>query len=345
MPIVQAPMAGGLNTPVLASTVSNNGGVGSFGFAYSQPKTIDKDLEITKRLTKGPINCNFFVFQPVSLPPKGIQFDAIQALKALPILDGTEINFPVEPFYPNIDDQLEVIWKHRPEILTFHFGLPEKEVFEKALSMGISVGVTATNISEAMAIKEAGAAFIVAQGIEAGGHRGNFAANEADEELPLLVLLKRLSTEVEIPLVAAGGVMNGSDVGECIEKGAIAAQLGTAFLCCDEAGTGKTYRRFLLNESSRGTRFTKAFSGRLARGIDNLFIKLMEQKEILPFPVQNMLTSSLRKIAVDIDEGEYQSLWAGSAFEKIRALPASELMEALRFELDLYNDSPKRQNG
>ena len=338
-------MAGGLNTPDLASSVSNSGGVGSFGFSYSKPEAIDKDLEKTKSLTKGPINCNFFVFQPVSLPSKAIQSEAIQALKALPILEGVEINFPAEPFYPDIDDQIEVIWEHRPEILTFHFGLPKKEIFEKALSMGISVGVTATNLSDAMAIKEAGADFIVAQGIEAGGHRGNFAENDFDEELPLLVLLQKLSTEIELPLVAAGGVMNGSDVGSCIEKGAIAAQLGTAFLCCDEAGTGKTYRRFLMNESGRGTKFTKAFSGRRARGIDNLFIKLMEQKEILPFPIQNTLTSSLRKIATDIDEGEYQSLWAGSAFEKIRALPAAELMKALSFELNLYNDSPKVQNS
>ena len=334
-------MAGGPNTPELASAVANNGGVGSLGFSYSKPEVIDENLTATKKLTKGPINCNFFVFQPITLPPQELLSDAIEALKALPITDGIEISAPIEPFYPDLDRQLEVIWQHRPEILTFHFGLPRREILEKASALGISVGVTATNLDEANSIQEVGANFIVAQGIEAGGHRGTFEENQEDEELSLSDLLKSLAGEIEIPLVAAGGVMNGADVAACIKKGAIAAQLGTAFLCCDEAGTSETYRWFLLNESERGTKFTRSFSGRRARGIDNLFMKLMENKAILPFPAQNMMTSIVRKLASDRGEGEYQSMWAGSAFEKIRGLPAAKLMEDLGSELDLFRSKTK----
>ena len=198
-------MAGGLNTPELASAVSNNGGVGSFGFAYSKPEVVDEYLAATKKLTKGPINCNFFVFQPVTLPSLELQSEAIEALRALPITDSIEINIPAEPFYPNLDDQLDVIWKHRPEILTFHFGLPRREILEKARALGIFVGVTATNLDEATAIQEVGADFIVAQGIEAGGHRGTFDENQGDDELCLSDLLESLSGEIEIPLVALRG--------------------------------------------------------------------------------------------------------------------------------------------
>ena len=331
---MQAPMAGGLNTPDLASAVCESGGVGSFGFSYSSPEIIDQTLTITKTTTRGPLNANFFDFQPFATPSQQEQVEAVEALNELPLMDGLDIVLPTERFFPDQESQLEVIWSHRPEILSFHFGLPQPEVIDKASALGISIGITATNLNEALLIQRAGASFIVAQGIEAGGHRGCFVDDDSDDELPLLDLLDSIVSEIEIPLVAAGGVMDGFDLADCLEKGATAAQLGTAFLCCDEAGTGSTYRKFLLKESHRSTRFTRAFSGRTARGINNLFIELMENKATLPFPIQNTLTSMLRKVATQSDEGEYQSLWAGSGYAKIRELPVRKLIQEIEMEID-----------
>ena len=146
-------MAGGLNTPDLASAVSESGGVGSFGFSYSSPETIDQTLAVTKTKTSGPLNANFFVFQPFAIPSKQEQVDAVEVLNKLSVMDGLEVVFPTEPFFPDLESQLEVIWSHRPEILSFHFGLPQPEVIEKASALGISIGITATNLNEALVIE------------------------------------------------------------------------------------------------------------------------------------------------------------------------------------------------
>lgn len=333
LPIIQAPMAGGINTPSLAAAVANAGGVGSFGFAYSHPQKISEDLIATKALTDGPINANFFIFQPVALPSELIQEQAIDALKNLPGSGKYVVKLPEAPFFPKLEEQLEPIWQHRPAILTFHFGIPPLSVINKAHELGIVVGVTATSLGEAAAIHDAGADFIVAQGVEAGGHRGIFEPGTHDGLLSTLDLIQVLKPICKLPLVAAGGLMQGQDIKKVLESGAVAAQLGTAFLCCDEAGTSAQHRHYLLHEQQRETMFTQAFSGRLARGIKNQFMELMEGKTTLPFPLQNTLTTPLRQFAVSNQDGEYQSLWSGSGFSKIRPISALELMMALKEEL------------
>ena len=338
LPIIQAPMAGGISSPGLASAVSNFGGVGSFGFAYSTPEEINSTLNITRKLTKGPINTNFFVFDSVNLPPMVSQTEALNAIKSLPIAKNLIIDLPDKPYLPDLELQLEPLWLHKPQILTFHMGIPPRDVIDRAKGLGILVGVTATSLYEAGLIEKAGAGFIIAQGIEAGGHRGKFSDNLPDEEASLAHLVEGLSEHVKIPVVASGGLMSGEDVGKMLECGAAAAQMGTAFLCCDEAGTSATYRRFLLNEKDRQTRLTTSFSGRRARGISNLFMELMENKITLPFPVQNTITADIRKRAESIGDGEYLSLWAGTSFEKIRALSAIELMQEIEKELKSFTE-------
>ena len=145
IPVIQAPMAGGINNPRLASEVSNAGGVGSFGFSYSTPQKISEDLAATKALTNGPINANFFVFSPVDLPAQAIQEKAIQAIKNLPIESDYSVSIPQAPFYPDIEEQLNPVWKHCPAILTFHFGIPSLSIIEKAHSLGIAIGITASS--------------------------------------------------------------------------------------------------------------------------------------------------------------------------------------------------------
>lgn len=332
-PIIQAPMAGGINNPKLASEVANAGGVGSFGFAYSTPQKISEDLVATRALTKGPINANFFVFSTLDLPAQAIQAQAIEALRNLPIVGDYSVSIPQAPFYPDVEEQLNPVWEHCPEIVTFHFGIPPLRAIEKAHSLGIVVGITATSVEEAIAIEKAGADFIVAQGIEAGGHRGIFDPNGADEKLTAINLTKKLIKCCSIPIVCAGAIMDGADIANALKAGAVAAQLGTAFLCCDESGASPAHKDYLLNQQSRGSVFTKGFSGRLARGIENEFIRLMKDKAILPFPIQNTMTASLRQLAGKTNNGEYQSLWAGQGYARTRNLSAKDLMLALKKEL------------
>ena len=326
-------MAGGITTPQLVAAVANNGGVGSFGFAYSAPEKIHADLVMAQSLTGGPINANFFVFSPVCLPSEQRQANCLQALRSLGVDPVQSLTIPVEPFYPDLMEQLEPIWKARPAILSFHFGLPPEGIIEKAHALGIAVGISATSLAEALAIESANANFIIAQGIEAGGHRGQFDVQAKDEMLSTLGLTAQLVKHCRIPIVAAGGIMNGADIQGALLKGAQAAQLGTAFLCCDESGTPSSYRHYLMHKQDRPTTLTKAFSGRLARGIENTFTRSMQDQVTLPFPIQNSLTGPLRQWASTQQDAEYQSLWAGIAFAQIRSMPASTLLEQLRNEI------------
>jgi nitronate monooxygenase len=335
LPVIQAPMAGGITTPPLVAAVANHGGVGSFGFAYSSPEKIQADLAAAKALTSGPINANFFIFNPVCLPSESIQVGAIEALRHLDLSDGQELAIPAAPFYPNLMDQLEPVWSARPAILSFHFGLPPDGVITQAHELGMSVGVTATSLTEALAIQGADADFIIAQGIEAGGHRGQFDWQAHDEALSTLELTTLLLKNCRIPIVAAGGIMNGSDIQALLTKGAIAAQLGTAFLCCNESGAAPSYQHHLLTQQDRPTVMTKAFSGRYARGIENTFTRTMQEQTTLPFPLQNTLTGPLRQWAGAQHDAEYQSLWAGTAYAHIRSMSTGALMQQLRNEIEV----------
>jgi nitronate monooxygenase len=335
LPIIQAPMAGGITTPQLVAAVANQGGVGSFGFAYSTPEKIHADLVAAQSLTSGPINANFFIFGPVRLPSDQMQKNAMQALRSLDVDGVQSLTIPAEPFYPNLMEQLEPIWNARPAILSFHFGLPPIGVIEKAHALGIAVGISATSLEEALAIESAHADFIVAQGIEAGGHRGQFDLQAKDEALSTLALTAQLAKHCHTPIVAAGGIMNGAQIQNALAKGAQAAQLGTAFLCCDESGTPPSYRDYLLHKQDRPTTLTKAFSGRLARGLENTFTRTMQAKTTLPFPIQNTLTGPLRQWAVAQNNAEYQSLWAGKAYEQVRSMSTKDLMQQLRNEIEV----------
>lgn len=341
LPIWQAPMAGGFNTPALAAAVIRSGGVGGFGFAYSTPEQIDSTLAAVAEVEGGPVNANFFIFDPIHTPPSAEEHKAAaDSLSRLPFCqehpDGIRpLEPPAAPYFPDLDRQLEAVWKHRPAILSFHFGIPRPHVVEQAHSLGITVGVTATNAEEATAVEAAGVDFVVAQSREAGGHQGTFSPRPTSPALALDSLLPQVVKSVSVPVVAAGGLMSGADVARARRMGAAAAQLGTAFLCCDEAGTSGVHRQYLLHEQGRKTALTAGFSGRMARGIENEFITEMAKDEssTLPFPLQNTLTKRLRQEAGRRQSGEYQSLWAGVNFPAVRAAPAKELMEQLAEEL------------
>ena len=328
-PLIQAPMAGGPNTPEMISATANLGAVGSFGFAYSRIEKIRHDLIAAKEKisdnSKGAMNANFFVFNEVSKPEPASIEAAKQSLRQT---SNGEVDFedPAPPYFPDLSKQLEPVWELRPEILTFHFGIPDESIIGKAQSLGISVGITATSIDEARQIEQAGANFVVAQGTEAGGHRGIFDPRNHDDKLTCFELIKSLST-IKLPLVAAGGIMNASQVKEALALGASAVQMGTAFLTTDESGASNAHKRYLLHETRRTTEVTTAFSGRPARGINNRFIETMKDQSVLAFPIQNSLTGKMRAAALANDDGENQSLWAGSNFADCRQETIAELVK------------------
>ena len=329
-PIIQAPMAGGISTPEFVAAAANAGIIGSFGFAYSTADKIDVDLRAGRALTSGPINANFFVFGPVAAPSASEFDQAVTALRELPLAATLEFASVTAPYYPPLADQLAPIWDHKPELITFHFGIPDQAIIARAQSLGILVGVTATSLAEGHQIAAAGADFIVAQGIEAGGHRGTFEAEaDGDEQLTTATVTAQLSAGLKIEIVSAGGVMTAADIATMRRHGATAVQMGTAFLCCDEAGTDPVYRDYLLNKQDRETVLTRGFSGRWARSIETEFTAKMRGQPVLPFPIQNTVTGGLRKHSVASGTGECFSLWAGTGFAKVQALPMATMVKML----------------
>lgn len=336
VPVIAAPMAGGINNPEMVAAVIKSGGIGSFGFAYSSPQKIEEDLIATMNLCGGDsssINANFFIFQKLTVPSQGDINRAQTVLKNLPGIKTINIPVPTVPFYPELDEQLEPIWQIKPKYLTFHFGLPKQSIIKKAHELGILVGVTATSEDEAKQIEHAGADFIVAQGIEAGGHRGIFDIDGGDERLPAKDLLLRLKPSIKLPIVVAGGIMTPQDVKIAIEAGANAVQMGSAFVTLKESSASPAHKRYLLSEHARGVAFTKGFSGRWAQGINNSFMVEMSGQFVMPFPLQNTMTSSIRQEAVKLDDGEYQSLWCGSRYSLCMDMSVHEFMAAIEKEL------------
>ena len=333
LPIIQAPMAGGVTTASLVGAVSEAGGIGSFGFAYSPATEIKKQLQNVREITKNPINANFFVFPKIN-KNENIEFQkAVRSLKDLPINFDIE-NDPIKPPYnPSLEAQLEPIWKEKPEVLTFHFGVPDGQIITQAKSLGITVGVTVTNIRNAELAFRAGIDFFIAQGSEAGGHLGYFQDADFETKMTSLKLLGLLKQKFSVPIISAGGIMDGCDIRKHLKSGAAGVQMGTAFLCCHEAGTSTTYKNYILEKKKRPTEFTKGFSGRWARSIQNEFTIHMKGKHILPFPIQNTLTSKLRTVANANKNGEYLSLWAGKEFARARALSVSDLLHELSLEM------------
>lgn len=341
VPVIAAPMAGGPSTPQLAAAVANAGGIGGLGFAYSTPQKIADDLAAVAGLTtkSDAILANFFVLEEPQLPDANTQQAALDALRSLPIANDVRLAMPEPPFIPSLAAQLQAVWDspHRPAIVTFHFGIPPAEHIARAKECGMLIGMTATSADEAQRVAAAGADFIVAQGFEAGGHNGIFDRTAERDTLPLDKLLPEV-LKVCLPVVAAGGIMDGAAIRRVIQAGAVAAQMGTAFLACPESGASPAYKRYLLTCRDAGTVVTRAFSGRRARAVNNEFTTRMHAKSTLPFPIQNTVTQPIRAKAQKLNEAAYQSLYAGVNYSACRQLSAGELVHALQRE---YNETAR----
>jgi nitronate monooxygenase len=330
-PIVQAPMAGGPDTPALAAAVSRAGGLGSLGCAYLTADRIEAVAAEVKSRTDRPFALNLFVRadQP---------FDAAAAARVSPVLDEVRRELGLAPPNPSsrpIDSyaaQLAAVIRVRPAVFSFTFGMPGPEELEAVRRAGIFTVGTATTLEEAEALDRLGVDAICAQGAEAGGHRGTFLGRFEDALVGTMALVRQIVRRVQVPVLAAGGIMDGAGIRAALALGAAGVQLGTAFLDCPEAGTAPAHRRALSSEAGRVTSITRAFSGRPARGIRNRFVELFERVEPAAFPQQQQLTADVRAAAASAGRVDLMQMWAGQGASLIRPMPAAELVETLATE-------------
>jgi nitronate monooxygenase len=334
-PIVQAPMAGGASTVELVASVCEAGALGFLGCAYSSPEAIREMAAAVRARTRRPFGVNLFA----PLPPPAATVDFSRALSALANAHA-ELGLapPSAPSATGIpfEGQLEAILATGASTFSFTFGLLPPDVITEVKNHGMLVAGTATTVHEALAMEASGVDAIVAQGSEAGAHRGTFAASFEESMIGTIALVPQIVDRVGIPVIASGGIMDGRGVAAALALGADAAQLGTAFLTCTEAGIPDAHKRAILDAAEHQTRVTRAFSGRPARGIVNRLMDDLERDPgaILPFPLQNALTRTVRTAAAEQDRAEYLSLWAGQGISLARRLPAAELVERIAAETD-----------
>jgi nitronate monooxygenase len=336
-PIIQAPMAG-VSTPALAAAVSNAGGLGSLGVGAMKADGARKVIKETRALTAKPFNINVFCHSPATadeaverqwlnwLTPQFKEYGATPPES----LSEIYTSFLADPA------MLEVFLEEKPAIVSFHFGLPSAEVIAALRKAGIKLLACATNLEEAAQIAAADVDAIVAQGIEAGGHRGAFDPHARDDQLGTFALTRLLVKEFRLPVIAAGGIMDGAGIAAALALGAQAAQLGTAFVACAETSIDEGYRRAILGESARHTTFTAAISGRVARSMVNKFTELgsvAKSPQAPMYPIAYDAGKALHAAAKAKGEFGYGAQWAGQAAALARSLPATELFAQLESEL------------
>ncbi|KAB7704786.1 nitronate monooxygenase [Bacillus aerolatus] len=312
LPVWQAPMAG-ISTPELTAAASNAGVLGNIGAGYLSGEQTEEFVQRVKRLTKAPFGINLFVPEKVQADLKQVE-TAHQLLAPYRRELGMEEDESGMPAAPSaFNEQLTIVLQEKVKVCSFTFGLPPEEVIEQLKANGTVTVGTATTVDEAIACERAGIDAVVVQGSEAGGHRGAF--QQPESMIGLMSLLPQAVQEVSIPVIAAGGVMNGKGVAAALCLGASAAQLGTAFLVTEESGAHPLHKEAILSANEKDIVLTKAFSGKTARGVSNRFIKEMQKREhaLLPYPLQHVLTSGIRKQAGRLDEKEFMSLWSGQS--------------------------------
>jgi len=323
-------MAGGPSTPELAAAVSNAGGLGSLAGGYSPPAIIREQIRATRALTTRPFQVNLFVPEPPRSAPSHEEIERAQRAVA-PFRAEVGLAEPGTPGpFPPFAEQLRVVLEERVPVFSFTFGaLPAEDV--QALSRaGLVVLGTATTVREARALEAAGVHAIVAQGGDAGAHRGTFLGPPEHGLTGTLALVPQLADAVALPIVAAGGIMDGRGIAAALALGARGVQLGTAFVPSPESGASRAHKDALLARADDDrTTLTRAFSGKPARALRNRFIEEMEGAPVLPFPLQNAMTADLRREAAKAGKSDLLSLWAGQGAPLVRTRPAGELVRDL----------------
>lgn len=337
-PIVQAPLAGGGDTPELVAAVCNAGALGFIGAAYLDPRQILEAARAVRAKTSRPFGINLFAPLPAGEAPA----DPERALSRLaPYFAELGLPAPSLPakVHNNFADQFASVLESGAAVFSFTFGLLPSDAIANLHERGFFVAGTATTVDEAVGLETAGVDAIVTQGSEAGGHRGTFSGDFEKGMVGTISLVPQVVDAVGVPVIASGGIMDGRGIAAALALGASAVQLGTAFLTCQESGIPECYREAILHTHEDQTRVTRAFSGRPARGIVNRFMNEVERgardkDAILPFPLQNAATRPLRSAAAKSGRAEFLSLWAGQGVRLARRQSAAELIERLARETE-----------
>jgi nitronate monooxygenase len=336
-PVIQAPLAGGGDTPQLVAAVGEAGALGFIGAAYLTPQQILDVSRAVRGLTARPFGVSLFAPQPAPAGPK----DPRPALERVaPFYAELELPPPQAPTLAvdSFAEQLAAALESGAAAFSFTFGILPASAVDAIKARGMFLFGTATTVDEAVALERAGVDAVVTQGAEAGGHRGSFAAEFEAGMVGTISLVPQVVDAVRVPVAASGGIMDGRGIAAALAFGADAVQMGTAFLTCDEAGIPDAYKEAILNAREHETRLTRAFSGRPARGIVNRFMTEIERSgdsdAILPFPLQNALTRPLRSAAAKRGRAEFLSLWAGQGVGLARRQSAAQLIARLAGEAD-----------
>lgn len=326
-PIIQAPMAGA-DSPALAAAVSEAGGLGTMGTTYLPVEKMAEAAETVRSRTNRSFGINLFVPLPVPDMPADAASE-VERMAAYHRDLGLEAPSLPEGLQDPFEARFPVALGSGAKVFSFTFGIVPPEAMAAARQRGMVIMGTATTVAEAVALDRAGVDAIVAQGAEAGGHRGTFAGPVEASLVGTMALVPQVVDAVGVPVVASGGIMDGRGIAAALALGASAVQMGTAFLTCDEAGVVPAYRDALLAANETDTALTSAFSGRMARGVRNRFLSEMADHDPLPFPIQNALTRPMRAASAAAGNAEFLSLWAGQGVPMARRLSARELMAQL----------------
>ena len=338
LPIVQGPFGGGLSSVALVAAVSEAGGLGSFGVHHLDAAGIEATAAAIRGQTGRPFALNLWIpLERETTGPLGAAAFEQNRQRLKPYFDELELALPELPgqFWPDYDRQVEAVLAARPAVFSFVYGIPAADVLRRCRELGILTLGAATTVREAMALEAAGVDLIVATGFEAGGHRVSFLAPAEESLTGSFALIPQVVDAVSVPVVAAGGIADGRGIAAAFALGAQAVQIGTAFLACAESNAGDLHRGKLFSPDARHTGLTRAFSGRLARGIRNRFMDEMDaqQAALPPYPYQNWFTAQLKQAAIAQGRDDLMSLWAGQAAPLLRHRSARELLQALEAQM------------
>ncbi len=338
LPIVQAPMAG-VSTPELAAAVSEAGGLGSIAVGAVDAAGARAMIDTTRAGTRKPFNVNVFCHKPAT-PDRARESAWLGALRPAFARFGKAPPAAIGEIYASFvaDPAMQdLLVETRPSVVSFHFGLPAARVIARLKAAGIVLFSTATNIDEARAAADAGVDAIVAQGFEAGGHRGVFDPAAPDPQLGILALTRLLVRGAPLPVIAAGGIMDGAGIAAALKLGAVAAQLGTAFVACPESSADAAHRAGLADPGAAHTTMTTVFSGRPARGLPNAMTELehgaLAGLAVPDYPIAYDANKALAAAAKAKQDFSFAAQWAGQGAPLARAMPARDLVATLAREL------------
>jgi len=332
LPLICAPMANGPSTPALAAAVSAAGGLGSLALAGLPPGRVRETIAEVRCRTDTPFGVNLFFHEPArgGGPESAALFEPFRRELGLPSPP------PRVPVAPVLEDVLEVVLEERPPVFSFTFGAPPAELVSALREGGTRVLGTATTVREAQALEALGVDAVVAQGAEAGGHRGTFSGPFEAALVGTLALVPAAVDAVGVPVVAAGGIMDGRGIAAALALGAAGAQLGTAFLACPESGTHPAHKRAVLEGTEETTVVTAVLTGRPARAVRNRLVEALEPhaERLAPYPLQAELWADVRAEAAARGESDLLPLLAGQGLRLAREGPAAELVAALAEETE-----------